>query len=69
MFGLHLVKTGKIEKEFSDILTVEQEDRIISDYEVDTEIDEETAKQRFDDAVRFVERIERYFRELTTDKK
>jgi len=29
MFGLHLVKTGKIEKEFSDIITEEQEDRIM----------------------------------------
>jgi hypothetical protein len=64
MFGLHLVKTGKIEKEFADILTEEQEDRIISDYEVDMEIGEETAKQRFNEAVRFVERIERYIREL-----
>jgi len=44
MFGLHLVKTGKIEKEFSDILAEEQEDRTISDYEVDMEIGEETAK-------------------------
>jgi uncharacterized protein (UPF0332 family) len=68
MFGLHLVKTGKIEKEFSDILTIEQEDRIISDYEVDIEIDDETAKQRFDEAVRFVERIEEYFREFTANK-
>lgn len=29
MFGLHLVKIDKIEKEFSDILTVEKEDRAI----------------------------------------
>ena len=65
MFGLHLVKTGKIEKEFSDIITEEQEDRTISDYEVDMEIDEETARQRFDEAVRFVERIEKYIQELT----
>ena len=26
MFGLHLVKTGKIEREFAKILTAEQED-------------------------------------------
>jgi len=66
MFGLHLVKTGKIkiEKEFSDILTEEQEDRTISDYEVEIEINEERAKHRFDEAVKFVERIERYIREL-----
>jgi len=29
------------------------------------EIDEETARQRFDEAVRFVERIEKYIQELT----
>jgi len=65
MFGLHLVKSGKIEKEFSDILAVEQEDRTISDYEVDVEIDEETARQRVDEAERFVERIEKYIQELS----
>lgn len=69
MFGLHLVKTGKREKEFSDILTVEKEDRTISDYEINIEINEERAKKRFDEAVRFVERIERYFREFTPNKK
>jgi len=68
MFGLHLVKTGEIEREFSDILTIEQEDRTISDYETDIEIDEERARKRFDEAVSFVERIERYFREFNTGK-
>ncbi len=33
MFGLHLVKTGKIEREFAKILTAEQEDREIGDSE------------------------------------
>jgi len=33
MFGLHLVKAGKIEKEFAKILTAEQEDREIGDYD------------------------------------
>ena len=58
MFGLHLVKTGKIEKEFSDIITEEQEDRTISDYDVEIEINEERAEQRFYEAKRFVERKE-----------
>jgi len=44
MFGLHLVKTGKIEKEFAKILTAEQEDREIGDYEIEIEIEEERAK-------------------------
>lgn len=33
MFGLYLVKTGKVEKEFAKILTAEQEDREICDYD------------------------------------
>ena len=48
MFGLHLVKTGKIEREFARILTAEQEDREIGDYDIHVEIEQDTAlKQEF----------------------
>lgn len=60
MFGLHLVKTGEIEKEFAKILTAEQEDREIGDYEIDIEIEEERAKQRVSEAEKFLKRIEQY---------
>ena len=60
MFGLHLVKTGKIEKEFADILVAEQEDREIGDYEAGVRLTEETARQRVAEAERFVQRIERH---------
>lgn len=60
MFGLHLVKNGKIEKEFAKILTAEHEDREIGDYEIDIEIEEERAKQRVNEAEKFVQRIEQY---------
>ena len=60
MFGLHIVKTGKIEKEFAKILIAEQEDREIGDYEIDIEIEEERAKQRVDEADKFLKRIEQY---------
>ena len=63
MFGLNLVKTGKIEKEFAKILTAEQEDRELGDYEVNIEIEEERARQRVDEAERFIQRIEEYLRE------
>lgn len=65
MFGLHLVKTGKIEKEFARILTAEQEDREISDYEVSIEIEEERARQRVNEAEKFVQRIEQYLQRLS----
>lgn len=60
MFGLHLVKTGKIEKEFAKILTAEKEDREIGDYEVGIQIEEERARQRVKEAEKFVHRIEQY---------
>src|SRR3990167_5826641 len=46
MFSLHLVKNGKIEKEFAKILTAEHEDREIGDYEIEIPIEEERARQR-----------------------
>ena len=60
MFGLHLVKSGKIEKEFAAILTAEQEDREISDYDIHIEIEQDTAAKRVADADKFVKRIEEY---------
>ncbi len=60
MFGLHLVKTGKMDREFARILTAEHEDREIGDYEVDIVIEEGRAKQRVAQAEKFVEGIERF---------
>ena len=60
MFGLHLVKTGKIEKDFAKILTAEQEDREIGDYDIDIEIEQDTALKRVRDAEKFVNRMEKY---------
>ncbi len=60
MFGLHLVKTGKIERDFARILTAEQEDREISDYDIHIEIEQDTAAKRVLDAEKFVQRIEKY---------
>lgn len=60
LFGLHLVKTGKIEKDFARILTAEQEDREIGDYDIHIEIEQDTALKRVLDAERFIQRIEKY---------
>lgn len=60
MFGLHLVKTGKIEKDFAKILTAEQEDREIGDYDIHIEIEQDTAQKRVADAEEFVKRIKEY---------
>lgn len=60
MFGLHLIKTGEIEKDFAKILTAEQEDRAIGDYNIYIEIEQDRALKRVRDAEKFVERIEKY---------
>jgi uncharacterized protein (UPF0332 family) len=60
MFGLHLVKTGKLEKDLAKILTAEQEDREIGDYDIHIEIEQDTAIKRVADADKFVKRIEAY---------
>ena len=60
MFGLHLVKTGKLEKDFAKILTAEQEDREIGDYEIHIEIEKDTAAKRVRDTEKTVKRIEKY---------
>ena len=64
MFGFHLIKTGKIEKEYAKILTAGKEDREISDYEVSIEIEEERAEQRVNEAEKFVKRIEQYLQTI-----
>ena len=64
MFGLHLVKSGIIEKEFAAILTAEQEDRELGDYETGVLIEEERAKQRVKEAEKFLNRIKKYLEML-----
>ena len=59
MFGLHLIKTGEIEKDFAKILTAEQEDRAIGDYDIYIEINQDRALKRVTDAEKFVQRIEK----------
>jgi len=60
MFGLHLVKTEQIERHFAEILTAQQEDREIGDYNIYLNIDKERAAKRVFDAEKFVQRIEKY---------
>jgi len=60
MFGLHLIKTGEIEKDFAKILTAEQEDRAIGDYNIYIEIEQDRALKRVRDAEKFIKRIKKY---------
>jgi uncharacterized protein (UPF0332 family) len=69
MFGLHLVKTNLIEREYATILTAEQEDRELSDYDIDISIEKDRADRRVDDAGKFVERIERHLHSFEPESK
>ena len=60
MFSLHLVKTGKIEKEFATILTAEYEDREMGDYGIDIDIEAERAEKRVMDAEAFIKRVQKF---------
>lgn len=60
MFGLHLIKTGKIEGEFHKLLMDAKEAREDSDYDVSVRFPRDEAEQRVDNARRFVERIKVY---------
>jgi len=69
MFGLHLVKTGRIEREYATILTAEQEDRELSDYNIDISIEKDRADHRVAEARKFVERIEKHIQSFGPEGK
>ena len=69
LFGLHLVKAQIVEREYATILTAEQEDRELSDYDITIAIGKERASQRVNDAQRFVSRIEDYFSKIDSGNK
>ena len=60
MFGMHLVRTERIEKHFAEILTAQQEDREIGDYDIYLDIEQDRAAKRVFDAEKFITRIEKY---------
>ncbi len=62
-FSLHLVKPGTIEVEFGRSLRQIDQIRLIADYS-DQEIDLDTARTATEQAVRFIEAVERYLAEL-----
>ena len=60
LFGLHLVKTGKLEKKFGKYLANLKDDREHSDYEIYSTIDETTAHDSIREATEFVAAMEQY---------
>ena len=60
MFGLHLVKTGEIEPEWSAHLTESLDDRLAADYDVETYFSKKEARGECRRTGEFIKRIKRY---------
>ena len=60
MFGLHLVKKGKIEKKYSQILRKLKDDREDSDYDIYTDFSGHEAKIALHDAEQFIKAMKQY---------
>jgi uncharacterized protein (UPF0332 family) len=60
MFGLHLVKPGEIEPEWSAYLTESLDDRLAADYDVETQFSRKEARNECKRTEEFLNRIKRY---------
>ena len=60
LFGLHFVKTGKIDKQFGKFLSNLKDDRETGDYEIYSAIDKDVAETSVEEAVEFVKQAEKY---------
>lgn len=60
LFGMHLVKSGEIEKEYALIFREEQDERLLADYDVNFVPEQEMVFRRVEDARDFVSRIEKF---------
>jgi len=60
LFGMHLIKTGKIELKYSKIMREEQDDRYLADYDVAFFVEEGRVKKRIEDAECFFEAMIKY---------
>ncbi len=60
MFGLHLVRSGEIEPEWSVYLVESLDDRLAADYDVETVFSREEARSECRRSREFLSRIRRY---------
>jgi len=63
LFGKELVQPGVLEKEWALILAQTQDERALADYDVELTFSPEVAKERVDDAERFLGRIRALLKE------
>ena len=60
MFGLHLVRSGEIERTWAGDLAEAMDDRLMADYSAHTHFSDEEARSEHERAKAFIERIRRY---------
>jgi uncharacterized protein len=60
MFGLHLVRSGEIEPEWSAYLIESLDDRLAADYDVETDFSKEDARDECRRSREFLNRVRRY---------
>lgn len=62
LFGMHLIKSGEIDKQYGMILREEQDDRLLADYNVGFLPEEERVFRRLEDAKDFLVTIEQFLK-------
>lgn len=63
LFGLHLIKPGYIESEWSEYLSEGRDERLAADYDVVLNFNEQKAMEEYNRAKEFLLRIKRYLLE------
>lgn len=66
LFGLLLVKTGKLDKKWGKFLSNLKDDREAGDYDALSYLDEDTARRAVEEAEAFVKAIEQYLGRIVT---
>lgn len=64
LFGMHLIKTGKLEQKYSKILREEQDERYLADYDVAFSPEQERVEKRINDAEDFYDAMIRYLKKV-----
>lgn len=67
LFGLLLVKTGKLDKKWGKFLSNLKDDREAGDYDALSYLDEDTARRAVREAEAFVKAVEQYLSQIVKD--
>ena len=60
MFGLHLVRSGEIERQWASAFTEKMDDRLMADYSVHVHFSNEETRREYESSKAFLDRIRQY---------